>query len=80
MLLTPLSKKCSRGDQIENAKLFEKLGYAEMIEEENFNNQIFFQKIEKLIKNSEKIKNKMKKSAKNTAVEKISKIILNNIK
>jgi len=38
MLLVPLSKKSSRGDQIENANYFKKLGLAEVIEEENLKN------------------------------------------
>lgn len=35
MILIPLSKKSSRGDQIENAKAFKKQGFAEIIFEEN---------------------------------------------
>lgn len=35
MLLIPLGLDQSRGDQIENAKLFEKAGYAEVIQEED---------------------------------------------
>ena len=38
MLLVPLSKKSSRGDQIENARYFKLLGIAEVIEEENLKN------------------------------------------
>ena len=47
MLLVPLSKKASRGDQIENAKLFVELGYAEMLEEEDCSPDKFIEKIEK---------------------------------
>lgn len=77
MLLIPLSKKCSRGDQIENAKLFEKLEYCEMLEEEEYNFKELLKKLEKLIKNSEKIKKNMKKTAKNNAVDNIIKILKN---
>jgi len=80
MLLIPLSKKCSRGDQIENAKLFEKLGYAQMLEEEKYNYPKLIEKLEFLIKNKEKIEKNMKKTAKNNAVEKIVSIIKHNIK
>ena len=80
MLLIPLAKNCSSGDQIENAKLFVKKGYAQMLEEEEFSLKKFLNKIEYLLKNSEKIKKNMKKSAKNDAVNKIFKIILDNIK
>ena len=75
MLLIPLSKKCSRGDQIENAKLFEKLEFAEIIEEENYNFLKILEKLEKLIKNKEKIIKNMKKTAKNNAIEKIINLI-----
>lgn len=80
MLLIPLSKKCSRGDQIENAKLFTKNGYAQMIEEDNFNYDVFIKKIDKLIKNSEKIKKNMKKTAKNDAILKICEILRKNMR
>lgn len=75
MFLIPLSKKCSRGDQIENSKLFFELGFCEMLEEEDYNFQKFDEKIEKILKNKEKIKKNMKKTAKNNAVEKIFNII-----
>ena len=75
MLLVPLSKKCSRGDQIENAKLFFKKGYCEMLEEGNYNFNIFSQKIKNLLKNTEKIKKNMKMTAKNDAVNTIIKLI-----
>lgn len=64
MLLVPLSKKCSRGDQIENAKLFESLGFCEVLEEEDFSKVKLMAKLDRLsknaktfIKNMEKIKN-----------------------
>ena len=57
-LLIPLSKKCSRGDQIENAKLFQKFGYCEVMEEEDYTKQFFLTLIKNLLKNREKyIKN-----------------------
>ena len=79
MLIVPLSKKCSRGDQIENAKLFEQLGYAEMLEEENYSFEKLQKKLQYLLKNSQKIKENMKKTAKNNAVQQISEIILSQI-
>ena len=63
MLLIPLSKKCSRGDQIENAKLFTSLGYADMIEEEDCDNSLFNIKIDNLIKNDKKFIKNMEKNA-----------------
>lgn len=45
-ILLPLSKKQSRGDQIENAYYFEKLGVSRVIEEENFNFEFLMHEIE----------------------------------
>ncbi|MBR1890556.1 MAG: undecaprenyldiphospho-muramoylpentapeptide beta-N-acetylglucosaminyltransferase [Clostridia bacterium] len=75
MLLIPLSKKCSRGDQIENAKNFVKNGYAQMIEEESFTFNSFIKKIDFLLKNKEKYKKKMAKTSKNHASDAIFKIL-----
>ncbi len=75
MLLIPLSKECSRGDQIENAKLFKKLGYCDMLEEKECNYVKIIEILEKLQKNAEKIKKNMKKTAKNDAVDKICSLI-----
>ena len=75
MLLIPLSKKASRGDQIENAKLFKELGYAEILEEENYNFENFINKLNLLQKNSEKIKKNLKINAKNDASSKIARLI-----
>lgn len=75
MLLIPLSKKCSRGDQIENAKLFHELGFAEMLEEENYNYKILEDKLIKLTKNKEKIEKNMQKTSKNHAVDEICMLI-----
>lgn len=79
MLLIPLSKKCSRGDQIENAKLFEEKGYATVLCEEKYNFDELINKLNYLIKNKEKIIKNMKNTAKTDAVNDISKIILNYI-
>jgi UDP-N-acetylglucosamine--N-acetylmuramyl-(pentapeptide) pyrophosphoryl-undecaprenol N-acetylglucosamine transferase len=76
MLLVPLSKKSSRGDQIENARLFERQGYAQVLEEKNCSYNAIKNKINYLIKNKEKIQNKMKKHAKTDAAFNISKILL----
>lgn len=67
MLLIPLSKKCSRGDQIENAKYFQKLGYAEMLEEENVSYLLVKQKLMEILKNKQKYLKNMKKSGKISA-------------
>ena len=43
MLLIPLPKNASRGDQIENANYFKRLGIAEVVDQENLQNN--FEKI-----------------------------------
>lgn len=75
MLLIPLSKACSRGDQIENAKLFCQLGYSLILEEEVYSQEKLTQKLEELVKNDKIFKKNMQKSAKNNANEEIIKLI-----
>lgn len=43
MLLIPLSKAASRGDQILNARSFEKQGFCQVLEEEELSNERFLQ-------------------------------------
>ena len=75
MLLIPLSKACSRGDQVENAKLFYELGYADILEEEEYNKEKFIKKIDNLVKNDKIFIKNMKKSIKNDACAEICNII-----
>lgn len=74
-LLIPLSKACSRGDQIENAKLFQKMGIAEMLEEEKCDNKNLFNKLDNLIKNCEKLKKNMNLTQNFNSSQEIVKII-----
>ena len=78
MLLIPLSKKASRGDQIENAKIFEENGYAICLCEEDYTFDKFMKNTEKIIKNKENFIKSMKKTTKNDAVSKICEIIEKN--
>ncbi len=48
-LLIPLPKKSSRGDQILNAKLFEKEGFSKVLPEEKLNAESLFENIITLI-------------------------------
>lgn len=50
-LLIPLSAKASRGDQILNARSFEKQGYSMVLEEEEITEQTLLDAIRKLYKN-----------------------------
>lgn len=77
MLLIPLSKQCSRGDQIENANLFKELGYCEIIEEEDYSSEKLLEMLIKTQKNALFYTNNMKKSTANEANKKIVEIINN---
>lgn len=61
MLLLPLGKAQSRGDQIENALAFKKMGFASVLLDEDLSNLSFVRAIKSLHKNSEKYVEKMKK-------------------
>lgn len=75
MLLLPLSKNASRGDQIENAKLFKEKGYAEVIYDEQLSQKTLQQCIEKMFKNIDFYKKNMQKSIKNNANSQILQLI-----
>ncbi|WP_442598857.1 undecaprenyldiphospho-muramoylpentapeptide beta-N-acetylglucosaminyltransferase [Neobacillus sp. D3-1R] len=62
MLIIPLSKKQSRGDQILNAKAFEEKGYSLTLEEENLNSETLNNHLKKLQENKETYKATMKAS------------------
>ena len=75
MLLIPLSKKISRGDQIENAKYFEKYGYASYIEEEEASYDKILSELQKIQKKCLKNEKNVKKSEKIDANDKILRLI-----
>ncbi len=77
-LLIPLSKKCSRGDQIENAKLFESFGYCEVLEEENYTKQEFLRLIKKLLNDREKYVKNICKDKNSLPNKKIIEILRKN--
>lgn len=61
-ILIPLSAKASRGDQILNAKSFEKSGYSIVMKEEETNDAKFLQTLHYLNQNKDKYIQNMKKS------------------
>ncbi|MBQ9518895.1 MAG: undecaprenyldiphospho-muramoylpentapeptide beta-N-acetylglucosaminyltransferase [Firmicutes bacterium] len=63
MLLIPLSKKASRGDQILNADSFKAQGFAEVIEEEALDGNKLVNTVEMLYNNREKYISAMRASA-----------------
>lgn len=63
MILVPLSGKASRGEQMLNAKSFQKKGYAEIITDDELGNtQKFFDVILKVYQNREQYRQTMEKS------------------
>ncbi|MGM8366819.1 undecaprenyldiphospho-muramoylpentapeptide beta-N-acetylglucosaminyltransferase [Virgibacillus sp. W0181] len=61
MLLIPLSRAASRGDQIVNAKSFKESGYAHVLEEEKLNEETFLHAISNLTKSGPVLVDQMKK-------------------
>ncbi|UOQ92665.1 undecaprenyldiphospho-muramoylpentapeptide beta-N-acetylglucosaminyltransferase [Halobacillus shinanisalinarum] len=73
MLLIPLSRKASRGDQILNADSFVKQGYAHKLEEEELNSESLLKELKHLIDSKEQMLSNMEKyESKRTKNEVIS--------
>ena len=70
-LLIPLSANASRGDQILNARSFEKLGYSKVLEEEEITNEKLLQTIRDLYANREQYIEAMSKSSQMDSIGKI---------
>lgn len=77
MLLIPLSKKASRGDQILNAKSFQQAGFSEILLEENLTDKSILEGIYKVYKNKEFYIKNMQKRNKSQPMRKIIKLINN---
>ncbi|MFC0523347.1 undecaprenyldiphospho-muramoylpentapeptide beta-N-acetylglucosaminyltransferase [Pontibacillus salicampi] len=75
MLLVPLSRHASRGDQILNANSFEKQGYARMVEEEELNTDRLEQELDMLAEHKEEMIATMQQYKSEKAKEKIIQII-----
>ncbi|MGN7477419.1 undecaprenyldiphospho-muramoylpentapeptide beta-N-acetylglucosaminyltransferase [Solibacillus silvestris] len=59
MLLIPLSAAKSRGDQILNANLFKKQGFAQVLDEETLTKEAFLQAINKLVAHADEMIDQM---------------------
>ena len=75
MLLIPLSKEASRGDQILNALSFKSSGYCEVLFEENMNDNSFIDAINKLYDNRHEIIDKMENRSNKGALRKMIDLI-----
>jgi len=74
-LLIPLSANASRGDQILNARSFEKQGYSEVIEEENLTKETLLAAVQKLYENRDRYITAMKNSQHTDAIPVILSLI-----
>lgn len=74
-LLIPLSAKASRGDQILNAKSFEKQGFSMVLDEENMTDKTLVQGINALYKDKDAFVAKMNKSGQTDGVEAVMQLI-----
>ncbi|UFU00390.1 undecaprenyldiphospho-muramoylpentapeptide beta-N-acetylglucosaminyltransferase [Radiobacillus kanasensis] len=75
MLLIPLSRNASRGDQILNAKSFEKQGYARMVEEEELTEERLVQELKSLKEGKNSVITKMRSFESREAKQKVINII-----
>lgn len=74
-LLIPLSANASRGDQILNARSFERQGFSVVLEEEELDNDILLKTIHSLYDNKESYISAMKQSAQQDSINKIIHLI-----
>lgn len=70
-VLIPLSAAASRGDQILNARSFEKQGFSTVLEEENVTDDTLFDAIDRTYRDRQKFIDAMSKSAHSDAVSTI---------
>ncbi len=74
-ILIPLSANASRGDQILNARSFERQGFSMVIEEEQLNDVILMETITKLYKERKEYTRAMEKSQQLNSVETVVQLI-----
>jgi len=75
MLLIPLSRASSRGDQILNAKSFYRQGYSELLMEEDLTDASFLASVEKLYMRREEIASNMRAYKRHEAVDRVLELI-----
>lgn len=74
-LLIPLSANASRGDQILNARSFERQGYSVVLEEEELNHDVLLDAIMNLYQNRETYIQAMKNSPQQNSIDTIIDLI-----
>jgi UDP-N-acetylglucosamine--N-acetylmuramyl-(pentapeptide) pyrophosphoryl-undecaprenol N-acetylglucosamine transferase len=76
MLLIPLKNSASRGDQVENAKLFKELGYAHVLYQTELSPLKLLDEIKLLTKNETKLITQMQTAKKTEGCKNIYEQIL----
>ena len=74
-LLIPLSAKASRGDQILNARSFEKQGFSMVLEEEEITGPVLLKAIHELYENRQQYIDRMSQSAAMDSIRKIADLL-----
>ena len=74
-LLIPLSANASRGDQILNARSFERQGFSIVLEEESMTDTALFDAVESLYEHREQYVNAMKNSSQQNSIDTIIDLI-----
>ena len=77
MILIPLSKKSSRGDQIENSQVFKQWGVAEIILEENLTEDSLLNEIRAVFSNREEYQSNMEDWNSDRSLDKLFDLITN---
>ena len=80
MLLIPLSKLQSRGDQLLNAKIFEKQGWASVLEEENVTPTTFINSLKDVSNRAEHMRLLMENSELPKTPDEMVRLITSNAK
>lgn len=80
MLLIPLPKGNSRGDQVDNAKYFNELGYANFVTEEQLSSLRILPFIKQTLDESDKLIDNLNKSKIKSGNKKIIEVILKNVR
>jgi UDP-N-acetylglucosamine--N-acetylmuramyl-(pentapeptide) pyrophosphoryl-undecaprenol N-acetylglucosamine transferase len=75
MLLIPLSKESSRGDQILNAESFRAAGYAEVLHEADITDELFIKSIHSVFEHRQAMIEKMQSIDNNNAVSQVVELI-----
>ena len=73
--MIPLSAAASRGDQILNARSFERQGFSIVIEEEQLTNELLLESVQKLYKEKDAYISAMKNSSMQDSIKTIMGLI-----